>query len=159
MIATFDTDVKNDEMIDLVRKMTMVAFQDVTQDTKVAVTKMFEDEVYTPGRRRVVPEEITAGRRVYALDLMMLGDYLPTDTLEFPLIPCMAEPGETGTIQMLPWWIVDRASATSEARTLRRCRNTINQRGIIDQWPNREDIETARRPVPGHSSSRAAKAS
>jgi hypothetical protein len=34
---------------------------------------------------------------------------LPTGTREFPLIPCMAEPGETGTIQMLPWWIVDRA--------------------------------------------------
>ena len=33
----------------------------------------------------------------------------PTDTLEVPMIPCVAEPGESGTIQMVPWWIIASA--------------------------------------------------
>ena len=113
-IATFDVDVTLEEMTTLAKIMIMISHQDVSHESKVAVIKMFEDVDYTPGRRRIVPEDVTGGRRVYALDLMVISDYLPTDTLKVPLIPCMAEPGDTGTIQMLPWWIVDQALVDDE---------------------------------------------
>lgn len=109
VIATFEPDVKMDEMAALARRMMMVAHQDVSRETMATVIEMVEDERYTPGRRRVVPEDLSGGRRVYAFDLMLIGDYLPTETLEVPLVPCLAEPGEAGTIQMIPWWIVARA--------------------------------------------------
>lgn len=108
-IGTFETDASHEEMVSLARKMLMVAHQDVSRESALAVIKMFDDEQYTPGRRRVVPEDLTGGRRVYAFDLMLIGDYLPTETLEIPMVPCVAEPGETGTIQMIPWWIAARA--------------------------------------------------
>jgi hypothetical protein len=108
-IGTFETDARNEEMVTLAKRMLMVAHQDVSRESALTVIKMFEDEEYAEGRRRVVPNDLTGGRRVYAFDLMMIGDYLPTDTLELPMVPCLAEPGETGTIQMIPWWIVARA--------------------------------------------------
>jgi hypothetical protein len=114
MIATFDVDVTLEAMTTLAKIMMMISHQDVSHESKVAVIKMFEDVDYTPGRRRIVPEDVTGGRRVYAVDLMVISDYLPTDTLKVPLIPCMAEPGDTGTIQMLPWWIVDQALVDDE---------------------------------------------
>jgi hypothetical protein len=109
VIGTFDADATAGEMADLARKMMTVDHQDVSDESRIAVNKMFEVEKYTPGRRRLVPEDLTGGRRVFAFDLMMIGDYLPTGALKMPLIPCLAEPGEAGTIQMVPWWIVARA--------------------------------------------------
>jgi hypothetical protein len=106
MIGTFETGVGYEEMAGLARKMLTVDHQKASNESTATVNKMFEDVTYAHGRRRAVPEDLTGGRRVYAFDLMMIGDYLPTDTLEFPLVPCLAEPGESGTIQMLPWWIV-----------------------------------------------------
>jgi len=108
-IASFEPDVKNDEMAEIVGKLRMIAFAEASYESKRAVLKMLKDEEYTPGRRRAIPDDLTGGRRVYAFDLMMFGDYLPTDTLKVPLVPCLAEPGESGTIQMVPWWIVARA--------------------------------------------------
>ena len=109
VIATFDADAITHEMADLATRMLMVDPETVSRESVMAVESLFEDERYTPGRRRAVPEDVTGGRRVYAFDLMIIGDYLPTETLQFPLIPCVAEPGDAGTIQMIPWWIVDRA--------------------------------------------------
>lgn len=109
VIATFEADATTGEMAELAMRMTTVELQDVSEESIAAVTRMFDDERYSEGRRRALPEDLTGGRRVYAFDLMMFGDYLPTETLEIPLVPCVAEPGESGIIQMVPWWIVARA--------------------------------------------------
>ncbi len=109
MIGTFDVDATTEEMTGLARKMLMVAHQDVSREAALAVIAMLDDVDYTPGRRRAIPDELTGGRLAYAFDLMMIGAYLPTDTLKVPLVPCVAEPGEAGVIQMIPWWIVARA--------------------------------------------------
>jgi hypothetical protein len=60
------------------------------------------DDDYQEGRRRQVPAEATGGAEVYAFDLMVLSDWLPTDTLELPMIPCVATPGADGHIMMIP---------------------------------------------------------
>jgi hypothetical protein len=117
VIATFDADATTEEMADVVLKMDTVDYQDVSAQTRRTVAAMFSDVQYTPGRRRLVPEELTGGRRVYAFDLMMIGDYLPTDTFEIPLVPCVAEPGESGTIQMLPAGIVGWALEAEQCET------------------------------------------
>jgi len=117
VIATFDSDATMEEMADVVVKLDTVDYQDVSAETRRAVGAMFRDVQYTPGRRRIVPEELTGGRRVYAFDLMMIGDYLPTDTFEIPLVPCVAEPGDAGTIQMLPAGIVGWALEAERCET------------------------------------------
>lgn len=125
VIATFEPDATAEEMTDLAVKLDTVDYQRVTEETRHAVEAMFRDVHYTPGRRRIIPDELTGGRRVYAFDLMMLGDYLPTDTFQIPLVPCIAEPGDHGTIQMLPasivaWALeVENCEMSRESRTSR----------------------------------------
>jgi hypothetical protein len=76
-----------------------------TPDEREAA-ELMADEVFTPSRRRLLPLGMTGGLAVYAFDPMIVGGYLPSGTLEFPMIPCVAEPGPSGETRMIPWWVV-----------------------------------------------------
>lgn len=123
VIGTFEKDVTTGEMASLAKRMMLIELEDVSRESTLAVSNMFENVQCTPGRRRVLPEDLTGGRRVYAFDLMMIGDYLPTDTLEAPLIPSVAEPGESETIQMIPWSIAARKARDATRDAARRGRD------------------------------------
>lgn len=45
---------------------------------------------------------MTPGWRVHAFDLQIVGEFLPRGTLDCPMIPCVAEPGDAGMIQLVP---------------------------------------------------------
>jgi hypothetical protein len=78
--------------------------------------ELMVDEEYRPFRRRQIPVGMTGGHTVYACDLLIEPDMLADGFLsdDCPLLPCLAEPGETGLIFLLPYWM---AAAPDEPAT------------------------------------------
>jgi len=70
------------------------------QDKKVA--KLLGDIDYRFMRRRYLPTSYTGGVQVIAFDLMVPGEFLPNEKLQFEVIPCIAEPGKRGLICVIP---------------------------------------------------------
>ena len=75
------------------------------EDRKFLILLM-ADEEYQRNRRRRLPDSITGGHTVYACDLGISPDYLPFRKIneEMPVIPCLAEPGDSGQIRIVPYW-------------------------------------------------------
>lgn len=67
------------------------------------LTRLLGDLDYSFGRRRHIPPKFTDGVELMAFDLQIIGDHLPTRTLDLGMIPCFAEPGEKGLICMIPF--------------------------------------------------------
>ena len=63
---------------------------------------LLPDLDYRFGRRRAIPSDLTGGREVILFDLMIVGDFLVSETLKIEAIPCLAEPGPRGLICPLP---------------------------------------------------------
>ena len=75
-------------------------------ETKPLAT-LLEDLDYTFCRRRQIPPTFTGGIDLTAFDLQIVGEYLPTRTLQIEAIPCIAEPGKKGLICMIPFFLID----------------------------------------------------
>lgn len=75
---------------------------------------LVNDEAYVPYRRRRIPLGLTGGRTVYAVDLRIRRDRLPNGCLEMPILPCLAMPGDSGAIEMLPWQILPQQFLSAE---------------------------------------------
>lgn len=98
-------------MATLAEKVAWLGLGEAQTPDERQAAELMEDEAFVPSRRRRLPGGLTGGREVYAFDLMILGDYLPSGTVEVPMIPCVAEPGPAGEIHMIPFWV-----ATGEDR-------------------------------------------
>ena len=74
--------------------------------SKAELIDLMFDEEYQQARRWRLPESITAGHRVYAVDLAVHPHYLPERHLsdEMPMVPCLAEPGDQGGVRAIPYW-------------------------------------------------------
>ena len=68
---------------------------------------LVNDEAYVPTRRRRIPPALTGGRIVYAVDLMLQRTRLAGGYLQQPLMPCLAWPGDTGPIEIVPWTLME----------------------------------------------------
>ncbi len=64
-----------------------------------------QNELVILNRRQLIPEELSGGSRIYAADIQLYRDFLPdgylTETTR--VLPVVAEPGNTGRLEMLPW--------------------------------------------------------
>ena len=67
--------------------------------------ELLADEEYQVHRRRKLPESVSGGRVIYACDLWIPPALLKHQSLNIPMLPCMAERGDRGRINVLPWWI------------------------------------------------------
>jgi hypothetical protein len=101
-------------MINLGKRIFSIEFQDSRNADEEAIVRLMEDQIYVPYRRRLLPTSLTSGREVYAFDLLGVGEFLPSGTVETPLIPCMAERGAEGRIEMLPSSVVASAFAEQD---------------------------------------------
>jgi hypothetical protein len=74
-------------------------------DEQFLIDLMFDEE-YQQSRRRRLPDSITKGHRVYAVDLAVHPHYLPDRHLSdgVPMVPCLAEPGDQGRVRAIPYW-------------------------------------------------------
>jgi hypothetical protein len=57
-------------------------------------------------RRQRLPERRTDGYAVYLVDLEVAPVYLAGGYLAGAPLPCMAEPGETGGVELIPHWLI-----------------------------------------------------
>lgn len=64
--------------------------------------ELVNDDTYRPDRRRPVPPQIAPRHQLWLFDTVLLGDNFDSGQADNPFIPCMATPGETGTIAQLP---------------------------------------------------------
>lgn len=130
-VGSFEGDFTFDEVSELLGRMESIDEQDVSDETKRTVNGFYDAVDYTPHRRRRVPSELTGGKPLYVFDLLIISDFLPTDTLELPIVPCLAEPGDTGRIHMIPAQLVAQAgkvaSAVSGLREINRRVAAIDQ--------------------------------
>ena len=99
-------------MVNLALRVTSASSRS-TDATEREVAALMEDETHVPSRRRRLPNALTGDRAVFACDLWIPPLLLRNHQVDCPLIPCMAEPGERGRINVLPWWIaLDRPEPT-----------------------------------------------
>lgn len=65
----------------------------------------------TPNRRYLLPLSFTDGSTVYLADLFVSRTHLPGGYLQSATIPCLAEQGATGGIELLPEWLLEPVNA------------------------------------------------
>ncbi len=81
-----------------------------------AVASIMAEDSFREGHRDLVPREVTDGHEIYAFNIMLNADHWGGDELEIPQFPCMAEPGESGAIRMVPHWLWEMTSDPPEAK-------------------------------------------
>lgn len=63
-------------------------------------------------RRRRLPLSITDGSTIYCCDLFISPALLTSGYLTGSMLPCLAEPGESGGIELVPYWLLFPYSTT-----------------------------------------------
>jgi hypothetical protein len=81
------------------------------------VAGLTTEERGVPGRRRQLPLSFTDGSVIYCADLWVQPAHLKGGCLEGNVLHCIAEPGATGGVELVPWWLLsdpDRSSSVLE---------------------------------------------
>jgi hypothetical protein len=102
VIGSFEEGVTPNELAEIAGRVDGASLGEFGDEAQKAINDMMSDLGYREGRRRRLPEAITEGRLVYAFDLNIIGDFLNESPTELPLVSCLAEPGDEGTIQHIP---------------------------------------------------------
>lgn len=108
--ALFVFDERDDDtgfLIDLVERLNELKGTTPNGPALREAAALVNDEAYVPVRRRRVPPSLTGERVVYAVDLMLQRTRLAGGYLQQPLMPCLAWPGETGPIEIVPWTLLE----------------------------------------------------
>ncbi len=66
------------------------------------ICELMSDDTFRPDRRRQVPPGLFNNDNLWLFDTMLVGNDLPSGTIESPFVPCMVSPGPAGTIVQLP---------------------------------------------------------
>jgi hypothetical protein len=80
-----------------------------TQPTDVDgryLANLCTDEHPVPYRRRRLPNSFTDGSTIYCADLWVKRAYLRGGYLRGNTLPCLAEPGDVGGIELIPSWLL-----------------------------------------------------
>jgi hypothetical protein len=108
VLITFDPSVTTNQAIDVVGRIDAACSSGSTGLPDVIFCrKLMNHEDFILARRRKIPMSLTDGREFYACDLWIPPKLLHRQCIsdDLPFIPCMAEPGESGRINVMPWWI------------------------------------------------------
>jgi hypothetical protein len=112
VIISFDRAAQDDpgRMPAIALRLLELSLEDPASGTDAAYANdLFADEEYQPHRRRKLPASLSGDLTVYACDLMIHQALLHKGFLDEPHIPCMATPGDTGRIEMIPHKVMDSA--------------------------------------------------
>jgi len=107
VLASFDPAVADDRtyMMDLVRKIQRLKGTTQSDPDLAYTANMITDEMAYRDRRRPLPMSMTGGRIVYLVDLMLYRSRLSAGHITESEILCIAEPGDAGGIEQVPYWI------------------------------------------------------
>jgi hypothetical protein len=106
-------------MADLAVKVGEGTAPDLSAADREFCERLMDEEQYVMSRRRRLPPTVTGGPTVYACDLAIAPQllerrHIPDDS---PLVPCVAEPGDSGRICQMPFWVVMNQDAPDAEAT------------------------------------------
>ena len=139
VFMTFENDIPNleDYLLRLSRRAYALKKADERTPDEEQVARMLfaSDKAGYVYRRCQLPVGFTGGPVVYSADIIIAPRYLRRGKLtEKRVFACMAEPGDAGAIEMLPYW--------EEDRTVRGRRS----RELEDETPDRRRAREDREP-------------
>ena len=114
VLFSFDRTIGYDFLSRLAERMGALKDTTPSDPDLAAVAAMVTDETAVRYRRVKLPESFTGGPTVYAADLVVLRRYLEKGCLTHRGLPCFAEPGDTGGIELMPWHLL-AAQETTES--------------------------------------------
>lgn len=103
-VFALDPRATPDYLADIARRMFALKNTHPADPDLRAVAQIVTDERSVPHRRRALPATFTRGPVVYAADLHITRRYLKAGFLDAMAVPCLAIPGYTGTLELLPHW-------------------------------------------------------
>ncbi len=108
VLFSFQPEVSRDAayMRSLARRVFSLKNTQAQTDDARAVTHLTTDERAVPYRRRALPFSFTDGSTIYCADLWVKPSYLPQPFLTGSLLPCLAEPGAEGGLELIPAWLL-----------------------------------------------------
>jgi hypothetical protein len=108
VLISFQPEVSGeiDYMQSLARRVYAMKDTHPTDTDGQFVAKLTTDERAVPGRRRQLPLSFTDGSTIYCADLSVRPDYLQGSCIQSDILPCIAEPGFAGGIELVPWWLL-----------------------------------------------------
>ncbi len=77
------------------------------------VSGLVTDEKAVKYRRRRLPVSFTGGPIVYCADLVIIRSNLAVGFIQARVLPCLAEPGEEGALELLHWRLMTRKDIPS----------------------------------------------
>lgn len=106
VVGNFNNGEDDDKIMDLRETLAELSLFGDTQRKYPRTAKLLKDLEYVFKRRRRIPVEVAGDTEIYAFDLQLLGEFLPTSTLKLEAIPLVAESGRKGLSCMIPAKIV-----------------------------------------------------
>jgi hypothetical protein len=108
VLISFQPEVSSefDYMQSLARRVAALKNTQPTDADGQFVADLTTNERAVPGRRRQLPLSFTDGSTIYCADLLVRPDYLQGSHLQSDILPCIAEPGVGGGIELVPWWLL-----------------------------------------------------
>jgi hypothetical protein len=80
------------------------------------IARLTTDFHYVHYRRQRIPLALTDGAPVYGADIWVDRGYLPEGYLLGDTLPCFAEPGPVGGIELVPYWLLTGPTAIAPPR-------------------------------------------
>jgi hypothetical protein len=118
VLFTTDPALESDPeyMRHLVRKV--FALSDTLPDDREMrqISRLTTDTTHIHYRRLRIPLAMTDGAPVYAADLWVERGFLPEGYLLGETLPCFAEPGPVGGIELVPYWLLTGPTAIAPPR-------------------------------------------
>jgi hypothetical protein len=118
VLFTTDPALESDPeyMRHLVRKLFTLS-DTLPEDAEMRnVARFTTDTAYIHYRRQRVPLSMTDGAPVYCADLWVDRGYLPEGYLLGDTLPCFAEPGPIGGLELVPYWLLTGPTAIAPPR-------------------------------------------
>lgn len=108
VLISFQTEVSGeiDYMQSLARRIYAMKNAMPTDTDGQFIASLTTDERAFSGRRRQIPLSFTDGSIIYCADLFIRPDYLQGSHIQSDILPCIAEPGLGGGIELVPWWLL-----------------------------------------------------
>ncbi|MES2459767.1 MAG: hypothetical protein V4671_04230 [Armatimonadota bacterium] len=108
VLISFQPEVSGeiDYMQSLARRVYALKNTQPTDADSQFVAGLTTNERAVPGRRRLLPLSFTDGSTIYCADLLVRPDYLQGSHIQSDILPCIAEPGLGGGIELVPWWLL-----------------------------------------------------
>jgi hypothetical protein len=103
VLFSFDERVAEEEMLDLASRVFALKNTNPKQHDLAFVARLTTDEVFVYYGRERLPRSFAGRLEYYVSHLYVHRPFLQSGYLDGRILDCIAEPGERGMIELLPW--------------------------------------------------------